>query len=456
MSDQAIRAYVDDNRDDHLDLLIEFLRFQSISAQSYHHQDCRDCAEWLARQFALLEMDAHVESSLGKPAVVAAGDQRPDRPTLLVYGHYDVQPPEPLELWRTPPFEPTVRDGDLIARGASDDKGPLLTWLLAAEAYRATGEELPVNLKFLIEGEEETGSDSLGAFIQSNADRLACDYAAISDTSFYADGVPSVTYGLRGVTYLQVTLTGPSHDLHSGLYGGIVVNPLSAMAKLIAGLHDASGRVAVDGFYDDVLPPTDGERAIWAELNVDEKTWMTEMGVDALGGIKDIAALDRLWAMPALDCHGIWGGYTGEGVKTVIPAWAKAKLSVRTVRNQSPQNISGMLTEYFRSHCPAGTRVEVEVFCQDEPWLIDPESPALAAAREAMAEAFAQPCALIRCGASVPVTVDIHNHLGVDALMMGYALPDDRVHSPNEKFRIDHLHKGIVAGAALMRKLGQG
>jgi len=452
MSDDVIRSYVETHRGEHLEVLKSFVRYESISAQSDHLDDCGACAEWLVDRFAKLGLDAVIEP-LGRPAVVAAGPPRSDRPALLVYGHYDVQPPDPVDLWRTDPFTPTVVDGDLVARGVSDDKGPLLTWLLAAEAYRATVGEPPVNLKFLVEGEEEIGSPSLEAFIAGEADRLACDYVAISDTGFYDADTPAVTYGLRGLTYLEATLTGPARDLHSGLYGGIVVNPLNALARLIAGLHDPTGRVAIEGFYDDVVEPTDQERRMWASLTFDERALMEEMGVDHLGGDADVGGLDRLWALPSLDCHGIWGGYMDEGPKTVIPAWAKAKLSVRLAPGQHPDRVNGLLRDYFQSRCPAGARVRLEVLCQEDPWLIRPDSPALAAAQAAMTDAFEQPCALIRCGASVPVTIQFHKHLGVDPLMMGYALPDDRVHSPNEKFSIDHFHRGIVASAALMRRL---
>ncbi len=453
MLDDAIREFLAAHRDEHLARLAECIRFPSVSAQSVHQGDCLACARWLAEQLARAGLTAEVDESPGKPVVLAAGEQKPDRPTLLVYGHYDVQPAEPMELWDSPPFEPTERGGDLVGRGTSDDKGPLLTWLDAAEAYHNVAGGPPVNLKFLVEGEEELGSPTLADYIRRNAERLRCDYAAISDTAFHADGVPSITYGLRGLMYVEVTLSGPGRDLHSGLYGGVAVNPISALATLLAGLHDENGRVMIPGFYDAVEPITPAEHAAWEPLAFDEAELKADLGTDALAGEPRYTPLERLWARPALDVNGIWGGYTGEGPKTVIPARASAKLSARLVCNQRPEAVIAALDEYLRSHCPPGTRVEMKVLSSENPWLIRPDSPALAAAQAAMAEAFEADCALIRCGASVPVTSQIQAHLGVDALMMGYALPDDRVHSPNEKFRIDHFHRGALASASLMSRL---
>jgi len=455
MLDDAIREFLAARRGEHLARLKEFIRFPSVSAQSDHQGDCLACARWLAERLGGAGLTAEVDESPGRPVVLAAGEQRPDRPTLLVYGHYDVQPPDPLELWDSPPFEPTERDGDLVGRGASDDKGPLLTWLAAAEAYHNVAGEAPVNLKVLVEGEEELGSPTLAAFIQSNAERLRCHHAAISDTAFHADGVPSITYGLRGLMYVEVTLAGPGRDLHSGLYGGVAVNPISALATLLGGLHDENGRVTIPGFYDAVEPITPSEHVAFERLAFDEDALKADLGTDALAGEKRYTPLERLWARPALDVNGIWGGYAGEGPKTVIPAIAGAKLSARLVCSQSSDAVIAGLREYLQAHRPPGTRVDMKVLSAEEPWLVHPGSPALVAARAAMAEAFEADCALIRCGASVPVTSQLQAHLGVDALMMGYGLPDDRVHSPNEKFRIEHLYRGALASASLMARLAE-
>ena len=455
MLNEKVRAYLDSHRPEHLAMLKELLAMPSISAQPDHLADCVACAQWLADRFTETGLAARLDHCPGQPLVVAHSPRRPDRPTLLVYGHYDVQPPEPLDQWTSPPFEPTERGGDLVARGASDDKGPMLTWLIAARAWRQATGDWPVNLVFLIEGQEETGSPALETFIAGASDELACHRIAISDTTFHADGVPSITYGLRGLVYAQVTITGPAHDLHSGRYGGIVRNPLHVLAGLIAGLHDTSGRVTLAGFYDDVVAPSPAERAAWDRLGLDEAQLQREIGVDALAGEAGFSTLERLWARPCLDCNGLWGGYTGPGPKTVIPSWAKAKLSVRLVGHQRPQDVLAGLEAYFQSGCPAGTRADLEPLAADEPWLMSPDDPGLDLARAAMAEAFARPCALIRGGASVPVTSLFHRHLGVHPLMMGYGLPDDRIHSPNEKFRLDHFYRGAVASAALMQNLAE-
>ena len=455
MLDPAVRSHIDAHHAEYLAELKEFLRFESVSAQSSHHDDCLACAQWLADRLRAMGLTAEVDQTASKPAVLAHGEQRPDRATLLVYGHYDVQPPDPLDGWDTLPFDPTELDDDLVARGASDDKGPLLCWIKAAQAHQDVTGEMPVNLKVFVEGEEEIGSPTLGRFIQANADKLRCDHVVVSDTAFHADGVPSITYGLRGLTYVEVTLTGPNRDLHSGIYGGAVTNPLNALAGLVAGLHDDAGRVTLKGFYDDVVPLAPGERAAWDALGGDDKDMMKDLGVDGLAGEAGYTTLQRTWARPALDCNGIWGGYMDEGAKTVIPSWAKTKLSVRLVCNQRPESVCDALREYLQANRPAGTTVNMEVLSAEEPWLMSPDAPQLATARSAMEEAFEHECTLIRCGASVPATVRFQKHLGVDPLMMGFSLPDDRVHSPNEKFRIDHFWRGIIAAAALMGNLGR-
>ena len=455
MIDDAIRSYLDAHRGEHLDSVVELLRFQSISAQPDHQGDCLACAQWLAEHLRGIGMTAEVITSTTKPTVLAQSEQRPDRPTLLVYGHYDVQPVDPLELWQSDPFDPVQRDGDLFARGASDDKGQVMTWIKAAEAYVRSAGELPVNLKFLIEGEEEIGSPSLEPFIQANAERLRCDSIVISDTAFFAQGVPSVITALRGLVYFEVKLTGASHDLHSGVYGGMVANPLNALSRLIAGLHDEEGRVTLKGFYDDVLEISQADRKAWDALNLDEGKLMSELGVDALAGETGFTPLQRNWARPVLDCHGLWGGYMGDGPKTVIPSWAKAKCSCRLVCNQDPQAIETAAREYFQDNCPPGTKVEITSGHAAEAWQISADAPELKLASAAMQEAFDAPCTAIRCGASVPITILFRKYLGVDPLMMGYGLPNDRVHSPNEKFTLDQYYRGILAGAGLMRGLAE-
>ncbi len=453
MPNDAVRSQVETRFDASVESLKAFCRFPSISAQTDHAPDSRACAEWLAARLEAAGLEATIEP-LGRPAVVAAGPADPDKPTLLVYGHYDVQPPDPLELWQTDPFDPTVADGHLVARGASDDKGPVFAWIAAIEAFRAAGEALPVNIKCLFEGEEEVGSPTLGPFVADNTERLACDAIAIADGAFYDDETPSLTYALRGLTYIEVTATGPDHDLHSGLCGGLAPNPLNALAALVASLHDDDGRVAVEEFYNDVRPPGEAERSMWEGLAFDADAWRAEIGATTLAGPEDVPPLERLWALPTLDCHGLWGGYMGEGCKTVIPAWAKAKLSCRLVCDQQAERVARQLEAHLRKHCPAGIGLTVDLLTAQDPWLADPDAPAVEAARGAISEAFEAPCVLVRCGASIPVAIHFHRHLGVDPLIMGLSLPSDRVHSPNERFALDQFRRAIHASVALMRRLG--
>ncbi len=453
--DPKLRAHFDAHRQGHLDDLIELLRIPSISAQAEHAGDCEACAAWLARRLGGLGLEVSIERGLGRPGVLAESPQRPDRPTLLIYGHYDVQPPDPLELWESPPFEPTVRDGYLYARGASDDKGQLLAWVQALAGYRAVAGDWPVNLKLFFEGEEEVGSPTLGAFVAENARRLACDHIAISDSAMLDARTASVVYSTRGLAYAELTLTGPAQDLHSGHYGGVTVNPLNALARLLAGLHDGNGRVTLEGFYDGVPALSAEERQAWAALHFDEAQLLEETGADALGGEAGFTALERLWARPTLDVNGLWGGYTGEGPKTVIPAWAKAKISCRLVGDQDPQAVLASLRRHLERHAPPGTHVQLRQFAAEEAWRMDPASPTLQVARDAMAEGFERPCVLIGAGGTIPITRMLQRHLGVDPLMVGFGLPDDRIHGPNERFAVDHYHKGILAAASLLARLGR-
>lgn len=455
MLDPEIRAYLAGRRAEHLAQLETFLRFPSISAQSGHHADCEACAEWVAQRLRGLGLTATVDDSPAKPVVLARSPAQPGLPTLLVYGHYDVQPPDPMDLWESPPFEPTQREGRLYARGASDDKGQVLTWIHAAEAYARVRGAFPANLVFLIEGEEEVGSPTLEPFVRDHASDLQCDAIAISDSNFYDENTPSVSYGTRGLMYAEVTVVGPARDLHSGLYGGAVGNPLDALAAMIASLHDDRGRVAIPGFYDDVKPLSSQERRAWAELGFDERRMMQDLTVAALPGEEGFTALERMWGRPTLDCNGIWGGYTGQGPKTVLPSWAKAKLSTRLVPDQDPHAVFESLQAHLRRHAPPGVRVEVQLFSADAPWIMPYDAAILEKACAALAEAFERPCRRIRGGGTIPITRMFQEHLGVDPLMMGYGLAEDRIHSPNESFRIDFYHRGILAGAALMANLAE-
>jgi len=454
MLPEPVREYLESHREEHLARLMELIRFPSVA--NTNPEACVACAEWLADRLRNLGLSARLVESQGPPNVIASVRVADDAPTLLVYGHYDVQPPDPLEEWRTGPFEPVVRDGCLLGRGASDDKGPVFAHLAAIEAWQRAGGGLPVNLKVILEGEEEIGSPHTEAFLAAHAEELAADAAVISDSEFFADGIPSITYALRGLAYVEVTLRGPRADIHSGLHGGAVTNPINALARLIAAMHDDGGRVALEGFYDDVLPLSEEERREWEALPADEAAYADSLGVEALGaGEGGYSALERRWARPTLDCNGVVGGYAGEGAKTIIPASASAKVSMRLVPAQEPEKIAAAFRRFVADRTPAGVTAEVTVSAGARPVMLARESPAMDAGRAAMAEAFGRPPAMIRCGASVPITELIQRLLGLDAVMLGMGLPDDNLHSPNERFRLKQFAGGAVMAAAFLHNLGR-
>jgi len=453
MLPKAICEYLELHRDGHLARLFELLRIPSIANEAGGH-GCNTCAGWLARHLEDLGLDAHVVPTAGRPNVLASLHVREEAPTLLVYGHYDVQPPEPLEAWKSNPFEPEVREGCIYARGAADDKGQLFAHLMAIEAWQRAGGGLPVNIKLLIEGEEEIGSPDLEPFIAANAGRLAADAVVISDSEFFADGVPSITYGLRGLAYVELTLRGPSTDVHSGLHGGALANPVNALAKMVAALHDDNGRITIPGFYDDVLELTQAEQRSWDQLLFDEARYAASLGVGALsGGEKGYSVLERRWGRPTLDCNGIVGGYTGPGSKTIIPAQVQTKISMRLVPRQDPQKVVAGLREFVAENTPPGMKASLEVYASVRPVLLERDSPAMNAAQAALEEAFGRRPAFIRSGASIPVTELVQRILGLDAVMMGWGLPDDNLHAPNERFRVNHLWRGSLCAAAFLRNL---
>jgi len=455
MLPEAVKTFLADRQDEHVEQLFELIRFASVSSQSARDADSLACVRCIASRLDALGFATELRPWRRHPILLA----RSTAPaatgrTLLIYAHYDVQPAEPLEMWASPPFEPVVRDGAIYGRGASDDKGPLMAHLAAVEAHLAAG-QLPVHVAFFIEGEEEIGSPDLERFVAEAAGDLRADVAVISDSEFFAAGVPSITYGLRGLVYLELTLTGPSGDLHSGLHGGAVVNPLNALAAMIAGLHDADGRVALAGYYDDVLPATDAERAAWAALPFDEGAYAASLGTSPAGGERGLGVLERRWARPTLDCNGIVGGYGGEGSKTVIPATATAKISMRLVPHQRPEKVLASFRRYVDERTPRGVRAAVRVSAEARPVLVGPDTPAVGAARDALAEAFDADAAMVRNGASVPVTELIQRVLGIDPILMGLGLPDDNLHAPNERFGLQQFHRGAVAAAALMHNLAR-
>ncbi len=454
MLDHEVSRYLEAAREKHLAKLLELLRFPSIANVQDAADQCGPCAAWVAEYLTGLGLKADVLAGEGKPTVIANLDVSSDAPTLLIYGHYDVQPPDPLELWDSAPFDPVVRDGCIFARGASDNKGQFFAHMMAIEACQQTS-SLPVNLKLLIEGEEEIGSPHLEGFMAAHADRLAADAAVISDSSFFADGVPSIIYALRGLVYVELTVTGPSCDVHSGQYGGVVRNPANALAAMVASMHDADGRVAIEGFYDDVVDVTDDERRTWGLLPFEEEQFAASLGVDTLAGGEDgYAVLERRWARPTLDCNGIVGGYTQAGSKTIIPAQASAKISMRLVANQDPEKITEAFKRFVAARTPPGVRSEVSVAAKARPVVLGRDSPTMRAAKAAMAEAFDAEVTLVRSGASIPVTELIQRLLGLDAAMMGFGLPGDGMHGPNERLKLDQLWRGSIASAAMMHNLG--
>jgi acetylornithine deacetylase/succinyl-diaminopimelate desuccinylase-like protein len=437
--------YVQRHHDKFLDELKAFLSIPSVSTQAQHKPDIERAAEWLREQ--LLDAGfptAEVMPTAGHPVVYAEWlNAGPDAPIVLVYGHYDVQPPDPLDLWETPPFEPTVVGDNIVARGASDDKGQLYTHVKAAEAYHATEGAPPVNVKCLFEGEEESGSPSLAPFIREHADQLAADVAVISDTGMLTPETPSIVYGLRGLAYIEVEVTGPDHDLHSGTYGGAVHNPINALCAMIAQLHDADGRITIPGFYEQVRELSEDERAEMAEAPLDREAWLEEAGVKTDWGEPDYTILERTTARPTLDVNGIWGGYIQPGAKTVLPSKAFAKLSMRLVPDQDPQEITELARQHLLDLAPPTVDIEVRSLHGGKPAIVSRDHPAMKAASRAFAAGFGQEPVLVRRGGSIPVVATLQEVLGIETILMGFGLPDDRIHSPNEKFHLPNFYRGI-------------
>jgi len=444
---QDALSYAETHFDDFVSQLEELLRIPSISTDSEYAHEVQRAANWLADHFSAIGVQ-HVEviATDGHPVVYAEHMVDDDRPTVLVYGHYDVQPPDPLELWTSPPFEPTRKNGTLYARGACDDKGQMFMHAKAAEAYLQQEGDLPVNLKFVIEGEEETGSKHLVPFIEAHKDRLAdADVVLISDTAMFSHDAPSITYGLRGMAYAEITLTGPNRDLHSGIYGGGVENPINALADLISQLHDADHRITIPGFYDAVQDLTEDERQTYRELPFDEAAWKDEIGLDAVKHEAGYTLLECLSGRPTLDVNGIWGGYTGEGAKTVLPAKAHAKISMRLVPDQRAADIYDKLEAYLQDLTPPTMTLDFSRLHGGKPVLVDRDHPAMQAAADAVEHVYGAAPHFVRNGGTIPVVADFKDHLGLDSVLMGFGLDSDAIHSPNEHFGLDRFHKGIEA-----------
>lgn len=451
-----VLRYLDESRDQAVAKLTELLRIPTISADSKFKEHVLRGAKWVHDALASAGLKTELMQTPGNPIVYAEWLNAPGAPTVLVYGHYDVQPSVPDEKWTTPAFEPTIRDGCIYARGATDDKGQMLTHVLAAAAWLKAEGKLPVNLKFVIEGEEEVGSRNLDDFLVAQREQLKCDVCVVSDTSQYGPGMPAITYGLRGILAAEVTLTGPNRYLHSGVFGGSVWNPINALCRLIGKLHDDQGRITVPGFYDDVMKLTDVERAEFAALPFDEAAYKQKLGVDATWGEAGFTTLERRWTRPTCDINGIYGGYGGEGPKTIVPSTATAKITCRLVPDQDPEKLTAALEQFFRTNCPAGVKLDFSAHHGGHPTVADINSPFMAAARRAIETAFGKAPVLIREGGSIPVVATFKRVLGVDTLLLGWGQDTDNLHSPDEHFSLEDFHRGTRASACLWAELANG
>jgi acetylornithine deacetylase/succinyl-diaminopimelate desuccinylase-like protein len=449
-------AYAHDNREEALDELKEFLRIPSISTLSQHKADVQRAAEWLVNSLTTAGLEnVTISPTAGHPVVYADWLHAPGKPTVLVYGHYDVQPADPLNLWESPAFEPTERNGNLFARGSADDKGQIYIHVKALEALLKTEGTLPVNIKILFEGEEEIGSEHLADWIAEHEAELKADVCVISDSHILSEDQPAITYGLRGLSYIEVHVESSRDDLHSGSYGGAVHNPIVALSEIIAQLHDANGTVTVPGFYDKVRDLDAEERADFAKIPFDESTLIGETGITQAWGEAEFSVIERLTARPTLELNGIWGGFAGEGAKTVLPARAGAKISTRLVPDQDPNEIAKLVTEHILRLAPPTVRVTVKELHHGPGAIVPRDLPAMNAASEAYEEIFGKRPIFMRMGGSIPVVALFQQRLGMDSVLMGFGLPDDNLHAPNEKFNIGMFYKGIETAIVFYQKMGQ-
>lgn len=441
---EKLDQYFTDNRATHLEELNEFLRIPSISALSEHQKDMQQAAEWLVNSLKEAGLEnVSIDETEGHPAVYADWLHAEGKPTILVYGHYDVQPVDPLELWESAPFEPEVRENKLYARGASDDKGQVFMHIKAVEALFKNSGSLPVNVKFLIEGEEEIGSPNLEKYIEENKGKLAADVIVISDTSMQGPGQPAVCYGLRGLCGVQVDVQGAKGDLHSGLYGGGVQNPLHAIVELLATFRDKEGTIAVEGFYDNVRPLSNEERTAYEALGFDEEELKNEIDVPELFGEKGFSYLERTWARPTLELNGIFGGFSGEGIKTVLPAEAGAKITCRLVPDQDPEEIVEKLKSHIDKHKPTGVTVTVTEFDKGKPFITPFDHPAIQAAGRSYEKVYNVPTAYTRGGGSIPIVAAFDEILELPVVLMGFGLSSENFHAPNEHFHLENFDQGL-------------
>jgi acetylornithine deacetylase/succinyl-diaminopimelate desuccinylase-like protein len=452
----ATETFVAQNRNRLLAELKDFLRIPSISTLPEHRPDISQAASFVARSLSAAGLEnVEVIPTGGHPLVYADWLHAAGKPIVLCYGHYDVQPADPLELWTTPPFEPAERGGNLYGRGTADDKGQMYTHIKAAEALHSLRGTLPVNLKFLIEGEEEIGGASIAGYVAAHAEKLRADVALVSDTAMYAEGLPTLCIGLRGLIYAEVEAAGPSRDLHSGLYGGAAPNAVAGLVELMAKAKDANGVIQIPGIYDGVEEPAAAELASWRQLPFSEERFLTtEVGSTQLTGEPTRTVLERVWSRPTFEIHGIAGGFTGAGSKTVIPAKATAKVSFRLVPRQDPDRVIEAFREWVRKQTPKGIRTEVRILNASGAVVVNPDHSAIHAASRAFEQVFGKPTVFIRSGGSIPVVGDFSRHLGIPTVLMGFGLPDDGLHSPNEKFSLENYYRGIVTIANFFDQYG--
>jgi len=446
--------FINVNRDRYLEELKAFLAIPSISALPQHAGDVKRCADWCVEEMRRIGLqNVRLIDTPGNPVVYGDWLGAEGAPTILFYGHYDVQPVDPLELWESPPFEATVRDGEIYARGSADDKGQVFMHFKAVEAHLKQNGRLPVNIKLILEGEEEVGSVNLDDFIRAHKGELGADVVVISDSGMFARGVPSICYGLRGLVYFQLDLRGSSTDLHSGSFGGAVANPAMVLAQVLAQMKDRGGRIKIPGFYDDVVPLQEEERKAWASLPFNEKKYKKDFGVPKLFGESGYTTLERTWARPTFEVNGLLSGFTGEGAKTVLPAIAMAKVSMRLVPNQSPDTIARLFEDYVKKVAPKTVELKVTRMHGGKPWMTSYDNPFVQAAARAIEKGFGQKPVLTREGGSIPVVSTFQEELGLPSVLFGVGLPDENAHAPNEKLDVGNFHGGIIASAILYEEI---
>lgn len=451
---ESVITHLDQNKEQYLAELKDLLAIPSVSTNPQNKGDVERCARWVADHMRTIGLqNVQVMPTPGHPVVYADWLNAPGKPTVLIYGHYDVQPPEPLELWTSPPFEATIRDGNIFARGSADDKGQVFIHLKSIEAFLKTTGKLPVNVKLLIEGEEEIGSEHLAPFLKEHKEMLGADLVLVSDSSMFAKGVPSICYGLRGLAYMQIDLVGPNRDLHSGSFGGTVHNPIQALSEIIAQLHDKNGKITIPGFYKDVRPLSKKERDSFKKLPWSDKKYAKDLGVKQLYGEKGFSTLERVWARPTLECNGIWGGFTGEGAKTVLPSKASAKISMRLVPDQKSDKVAKLFEKHIKKIAPKSVTVTVRNLHGGEAAITPIDSPGVMAAVAALEKGFGKKPLYQREGGSIPIVVQFKQILGLDTVLLGFGLPDENAHAPDEFLNLDNFFGGMRTSAHFFNEL---